>query len=411
MVTKNAIIVVGLGFGDEGKGLATDFLCLQNSEAIVVRYNGGHQAGHCVTTSDNKRHVFSHLGSGSFRNIPTFWSRFCTFEPYSLVEEINQLDYVPTIYVDYNCPVITHYDIFFNQALETSMGDKRIGSCGLGYRTTIERQTNLSEKLSFNDILTLENIDDKLKAIEEYYRTKTNLETKFIFDTFQHLEENKKYLVAVENIKKLISQKIIIPVNEKEIFHSEKWNTYIFEGAQGILLDQEFGTKPHITKSNTTSKNALEMISCYTDLRFKVRIYYITRAYQTRHGAGPFRTKSPNFVLKNNESETNLTNDFQGEFRSNFLDIDQLIYALRCDNIFSKGVEKNLIITCLDHFDSDEIIVYNNDKETKIDYREISKTLPFDFMKINYSFSSNAELLLKNNNNYRQQIVYGRRGL
>ena len=404
MVTKNAFIVVGLGFGDEGKGFATDFLCLQNPEAIVIRYNGGHQAGHCVTTSDGKKHVFSHIGSGSFRKIPTFWSRFCTFEPCSLVKEINQLDYIPTIYVDYMCPVTTHYDIFFNQALETSMGDERIGSCGLGYRTTIERQTNLSEKLLFNDILTLKNINDKLNTIEEYYRTKTNLETKFIFDTFQHVEENKKYLVALENIKKLISQKIIVPVNEKEIFHSEKWNTYIFEGAQGILLDQEFGTKPNITLSNTTSKNALEMITSCTDIGFKVSIFYVIRAYQTRHGAGPFREKNPNFVLINNESETNLKNDYQGEFKTNFLDIDQLIYALKCDNIFSKGIEKNLLITCLDHFDCEEIIVYKNDKETKIDYREISKELPFYFKKINYSFSSNAELLLKNNNNYRHFV-------
>lgn len=394
MVTKNAYIVVGLGFGDEGKGLATDFLCLQHPNSIVIRHNGGHQAGHCVTTKDGRKHVFSHLGAGSFRKIPTFWSRFCTFEPCSLVEEINKMDYTPTIYIDYKCLVTTHYDIFFNRALETSMGDKRIGSCGLGYRTTIERQTNLSDKLTFNDILTSKNINEKLNTIEEYYRTKTNLETKFIFDAFQHFEENNKYLIAVDNIKRMISQKIIIPVSENEIFHSEKWDTYIFEGAQGILLDQNFGTKPHITKSNTTSKNALEMISSYTDIDLKKSILYVTRAYQTRHGAGPFRAKNPNFVLKNNESETNLTNDFQGGFRTNFLDINQLEYALKCDNIFSKGIEKNLLITCLDHFNCDEIGVYKNDKETKIDYRKIAKELSFDFKNINYSFSSCAEPLL-----------------
>jgi len=394
MVTKNAFIIVGLGFGDEGKGLATDFLCLQHSNSIVIRHNGGHQAGHCVTNKDGKKHVFSHLGSGSLRKIPTFWSRFCTFEPCSLIEEIKHLEYIPTIYIDYRCPLTTPFDIFFNRALEITMDDNRIGSTGLGYRTTIERQTNLSDKLSFNDIIASEDIIKKLSIIEEYYRTKTNLETKFIFDTFPHFEETNKYLTAIENIKELISQKIIIPVHEKEIFYSKQWITYIFEGAQGILLDQNFGTKPYITLSNTTSKNALEIISAYKDIEFKKSIFYVTRAYQTRHGAGPFRAKNPSFILKNNESETNLTNEFQGEFRTNYLDIDQLKYALKCDNIFSQGIEKTLIITCLDHFDCNEIIVYDNNKETKIDYREISNNLLFDFKNIYYSFSSCAERLL-----------------
>lgn len=398
MVTKNAHIVVGLGFGDEGKGLATDYLCLQYPKSIVIRYNGGHQAGHCVTTSDGKKHVFSHLGSGTFRKIPTFWSRFCTFEPCSLVEEIKQLDYTSTIYIDYECPVTTHYDIFFNRAKEISLGDKRIGSCGLGYRTTIERQINLFHKLSFNDILTPSKLNDKLNTIEEYYRTKTNLETKFIFDSYQHFEDNNKYLTAVDDIRKMISQKIIIPINEKEIFHSDKWDTYIFEGAQGILLDQNFGTKPHITKSNTTSKNALEMISRYKNINFKKSIIYVTRAYQTRHGAGPFRAKNPNFVLKNNESETNLVNEFQGEFRTNFLDVNQVDYALKCDNIFSKGIEKNLLITCLDHFSSDEIIVYKNDKVTKMNYRKIPENLSTVFKNVYYSYSNCAEFLLSENN-------------
>lgn len=402
MVNKKALIVVGLGFGDEGKGLATDFLCLQHKNSIVIRHNGGHQAGHCVTTKEGQKHVFSHLGSGSFRNIPTFWSKYCTFEPCSLLEEIKQINrYNPIIYVDYQCPVTTPYDIFFNRALEVTLDDARIGSCGLGYRTTIERQTNLSVHLLFSDIVSSTNINEKLLLIEEYYRTKTNLETKFVFDTFSHIDEIKKYLVAIEKIRELISQGIIIPVSEKDILYSKEWSTYIFEGAQGILLDQEFGTKPHITKSNTTSRNAIEMISNYKDVVFKKSIFYVTRAYQTRHGAGPFRTKNSRFVLKNNEKETNVKNEFQGEFKTNFLDIDQLNYAIECDNTFSSGIEKNLIITCLDHVDCNKIIVYKNNNETCIDYREISNNLSYNFKNIYYSFSSCAEGLLTKNNNYR----------
>lgn len=399
MVTKNVLIIVGLGFGDEGKGLATDFLCLKHPNSIVIRYNGGHQAGHCVITKEGKRHVFSHLGSGSMRNIPTFWSKYCTLEPSLLVEEIQILENTPSIFIDYQCPLTTPFDIYFNRAQETSMGEKRIGSCGLGYRTTIERQNNLQVNLTFNDIIFSDDIIEKLYLIEEYYRSKTNLETNFIFDSFPHLDETKKYLTSIEFIKDLISKKNIIPVNEKEIFYSSQWNTLIFEGAQGILLDQRFGTKPHITLSNTTSENAIEMMSNYCDIDFKKSIYYVTRAYQTRHGLGPFRANNPRFTIINNEFESNFTNEFQGEFRTNFLDIDQLKYAFKCDNIFSKGIDKNLIITCLDHFKSNEIIVYNNDIETKIDYREIPKKLSIDFKDIYYSFNSCAELLLTHNKN------------
>lgn len=393
MVIKEAFIVVGLGYGDEGKGLATDFLSLQNPESIVVKYNGGHQSGHCVITKDGKRHVFSHFGSGSFRNIPTYRSKFCTFEPQSFLVELQTLGFNPTIYIDEESLLTSYYDIFFNQAIEISRGKDRLGSTGAGYRTTMERQEQLEVKLLFKDIFTSKIFDEKLDIIKEYYRTRTNLETSFVFDSFPHELEIEKYHHAVKEIRNLILEGIIIPIKEKEIFLSDKWNTFIFEGSQGILLDQNFGTKPHITLSNTTSKNAHEILNKYKGINFSKRIYYVTRAYQTRHGIGPFREKSPNFVLYNNENESNQTNEFQGEFKTNFLDIDQLNYALECDDIYSKGIEKNLLITCLDHFRTDVIKVFKNNKELELNYKELYKELSCNFNTVKYSFSGCAELL------------------
>lgn len=393
MVRKNAFIVVGLGYGDEGKGLATDFLCLHNPESIVVKYNGGHQSGHCVITKDGKKHVFSHFGSGSFRNIPTYRSKYCTFEPHSFLAELQTLGFTPTIYIDEESPLTSYYDIFFNQAIEISRGKERLGSTGAGYRTTIEREGQLDVKLLFRDIFTSKVLDEKLNRIKEYYRTRTNLETSFIFDSFSHEIEIEKYHHAIKKINNLILKGIIIPVEEKEIFLSNKWKSFIFEGAQGVLLDQNYGTKPYITLSNTTSKNAHDILNRYNEINFSRSIYYVTRAYQTRHGIGPFREKSPNFVLYNNENESNETNEFQGEFRSNFLDINLLNYALKCDNIYSKGIEKNLLITCLDHFTTDVIKVFKDNKEIELNYKEIYKELLCDFNTIKYSFSGCAELL------------------
>ncbi len=393
-VSKNAFIVVGLGFGDEGKGLMTDFLCLQHSNSIVIRYNGGHQAGHCVTTQAGRKHVFSQFGSGTFRDIPTYWSRFCTFEPYSFINEITELGLSPTIYIDNRCSITTHYDIFFNRAIERSRGKKRYGSCGVGYGATVERQKHPMVRLVFSDIMDQNKLEDKLATIKEYYREKTNLETAFVFDSFQHQELEDLFHSAIAQVKKLISKKNVVPVEEKDIFLSNNWETYIFEGAQGILLDQNFGKTPHVTKSNTTSKNALDMISLYSEISFKKKIFYVTRAYQTRHGAGPFKAKNPNFTLQNNQTETNKTNEFQGVFKSSYLDINQLNYALECDNNFSEFIEKNLLITCLDHFNSDKIIVYKNNKEMVIHYKEIFKELTSNFNGVMYSFSNCAEFLL-----------------
>lgn len=393
MVIKKAFIVVGLGYGDEGKGLATDFLCLHNPESIVVKYNGGHQSGHCVITKDGKKHVFSHFGSGSFRNIPTYRSKYCTFEPQSFLAELQTLGFKPTIYVDEQSLLTSYYDVFFNQAIEISRSKDRIGSTGAGYRTTMERQEQLKVKLLFKDIFTSRVLDEKLDRIKEYYRTRTNLETSFVFDSFPHELEIEKYHQAVEEIRNLIFDGIIIPIKEKEIFLSDKWKTFIFEGSQGILLDQNFGTKPHITLSNTTSKNAHDILNKYNEIKFSRSIYYVTRAYQTRHGIGPFRERSSNFILYNNENESNQTNEFQGEFRSNFLDIDQLNYALKCDEIYSKGIEKNLLITCLDHFHTDMIKVFKNNKEIELDYKNIHKKLSCNFNTVKYSFSGCAELI------------------
>ncbi len=83
--------VIGLGFGDEGKGMFTDILCSRLYQPIVVRFSGGQQAGHTVYKDRKVSHVFSNFGSGSFRKVPTFWSRFCTMDPVGILNELSIL--------------------------------------------------------------------------------------------------------------------------------------------------------------------------------------------------------------------------------------------------------------------------------------------------------------------------------
>lgn len=330
------MIVAGLGFGDEGKGLFTSYLCAKTKNPLVVRFNGGHQAGHTVVY-EGKRHVFSGFGAGTLQGVPTYWSYFCTFYPISFLNEWSLLDN-PLIYVNGLCPVTTPFDIDHNRKTEKV---KRHGSVGVGFGSTIQRQENYY-KLFVQDLFFEPVMIAKLKSIASYYNAE---------DVEEKIES---FIECVNKVKK------IIKLSDDSIM--EKYDP-IFEGAQGVLLDMDFGFFPNVTRSNTTSKNTLQLYP-------SKEIYYITRSYLTRHGNG-FMPNEKKLDLINNENETNRSHDYQGEFRTAELDISLLNYALKCDDNFSKGLSKNLVITCIDQYpiDIDDLL----DKiDTKFDKVYIS---------------------------------------
>lgn len=391
MVKKIAYIVIGLGYGDEGKGLTTDYLCLNNSKPLVIRFNGGQQAGHCVVTKDGKKHIFSNFGSGAFRKVPTYWSSYCTVAPVFLMEEFDILDIKCKIYIDKNCPITTHYDILYNRSKEITLGKNRNGSCGVGFGATIDREKQ-GVSLLFRDLFDTEkNLRTKLLEIKQFYRFKVNANTAFDFDNFDHFREDTNFYSSIKKIKNLTEKDLVVPVTQSQIFN-KNWSTYIFEGAQGILLDQNYGNKPHITKSNTTTKNALKILKAQ-QIDIPIEVFYVTRAYQTRHGNGPFREKHPEFQLINNQDETNVLNEFQGEFRSNFLDVDAIQYALKCDRTFSQSYPKNLMITCLDQIDGEELNFFEDGNLKSIHFSSIHKKFRTKFKNIKYSFSPCAEYI------------------
>ena len=339
-----AYIVLGLGYGDEGKGLVTDYLCSNNERPLVIRFNGGQQAGHTVVSASGQRHVFSNFGSGSLRGIPTYWSAYCSFSPFHFMDEHQRLGVFAKLFLDENCPVTTHYDILFNQALEASRGEDRYGSCGMGVGATMDRSKDVQLRLTAKEFTSPTAIKTKLISIRNYYRLKFKQETIYDFEQFTHKEQDELFLQEVTKVLEIAA----ITTGHK-LFSNNNWQTLIFEGAQGILLDQTFGNYPYITKSNTTSKNAITLLSQYYKADETVtEIFYVTRCYATRHGAGPFSTLTETPALINNTEETNIDNPHQGQFRTAYLDTNRLIYALSADDRFSKGLSKNLVITCLD---------------------------------------------------------------
>lgn len=344
-------IVLGLGFGDEGKGLTTSFLTSQTRNPLVVRFNGGHQAGHTVVYNGH-RHVFSSFGSGTLQGAETFWSRFCTVYPIAFMNEYKALPEEVRknirIKVDRLCPVTTPMDVETNHLMAVK---NRHGSVGAGFGATIDR----CEKhygLYVQDLMYDNVWKTKFKLIANYLISKDLLPDNFSKDTLDEMIE--RFSVAIMEMSQ------IIDVVGSEYLQEGSGRT-IFEGAQGIMLDQNFGFFPHVTRSNTTSQNALELDPWHKE------IYYVTRCYQTRHGNGPMNNEGV-LKLKNNQDETNVLNEHQGQFRVGNLDVELLKYALTCDSNFSTGLRKNLVITCTDQLDVDiEQIVKELNKVVKFE--------------------------------------------
>lgn len=331
--------VIGLGFGDEGKGVVTDYLCSQFSNPLVIRFTGGHQAGHTVVDGD-KRHIFSNFGSGTLKGHPTFWSKFCTVDPPAIINELNLLvsevgPFQPQLFVDGDCPITTPYDKFYNRQTESS---NQHGSCGVGFGATIEREEK-HYSLHFSDLFYPEIFKIKYQMIAEYYRELCPINSMHedIFDTDLFKDMNSNFLYACEQLPKLnfIEQRTL-----ESIFCSD----YVFEGSQGLLLDQNFGFFPHVTRSNTGSANAVSIVGT------NIAAYYlVTRAYQTRHGNGPMTNEKRSHTIMADTNETNVDRKWQGKFRRSLLDVDLLEYAINKDKNIAISKNKTLVITCLDH--------------------------------------------------------------
>lgn len=398
----NIHIIIGLGFGDEGKGRTTNYLCQHNDNSLVIRFNGGHQAGHTVWTKDGKNHVFSNFGAGTLQGVATYWAKHCTLFVNGLLKEWEHIKHIapdilgkkPILYIDEMCPVTTHYDVLSNRITEDNRQTNRHGSCGVGFGATMARHTLTPFKFYAQDLLFEDMCKQKLEIIRNYYASKTP-----DFQEFEHEEEDMRFLENVKKLKDLQKNHTIEFVKEPIFFKENVLNyqNLIFEGAQGVLLDMDFGFFPNVTRSNTTSKNAISLITQYLPQYLQyTEIYYITRCYQTRHGAGIMANEIENFPLQNNEHETNQTHNYQGHFRKGFLNIEWLKYAISCDENFSGNLQKNLVLTCLDQIENPNKIPYilGSNPNTEVlfyDYKNLKNILEKDFKKCFYGFGKADE--------------------
>ena len=306
-------MVIGANFGDEGKGLVTDYLC-ERGAGIVVRFNGGAQAGHTVVTPDGERHVFRHFGSGTFCGIPTFLSQFFVCNPILFFEERKELialGFHPEVYAHPDCLVTTFMDMLINQALENRRGSKRHGSCGIGFHETINRSSVPELKITMSDLWNGgKRLKSQLSEICGKYAK---------FRTGNSLDEPRAVSAFIECCADFAQ--CVQPLGIAQC------KDPVFEGAQGLLLDQNNKEYfPHVTHSNTGMKN-VEVLCSQAGIVEK-EIYYVSRTYMTRHGAGPLPGERSSMRF---DDETNKPTQFQGALRFAPLDTDLLRTRCRRD--------------------------------------------------------------------------------
>ena len=352
--------VTGLGYGDEGKGTTVDYLARQG-KSLVVRHNGGPQAGHNVVTPEGRHHEFSQFGSGHFAGADTYLSKHMLVMPGDMRMEARDLEQAhlgddnpySRMYVDEGCKIITPYHIALNRLQAYARGE----SCGRGVGEAMRQDIDRPD-------LTI-----RVQDIER--------DVQFPGTLFAKLESQRGYLLDrsyrvspsawgedTDEEKTLKGQGFGGPLSATLADSYHDWNEWInpvggpwlstalteyenviFEGAQGVLLDEWNGFHPYTTWSTTTDANALSLLweAHYDGPATRLGI---TRAYATRHGAGPFVTEDPSIHY---DEPHNHTGQYQGAFRTGSLDLVALRYALRVmEGLAGLGRIDGLVVTHLD---------------------------------------------------------------
>lgn len=282
-MSKN-VVVIGTQWGDEGKGKIVDLLT--EKAKAVVRFQGGHNAGHTLVI-DGEKTVLHLIPSGVLRDgVKCLIGNGVVLSPEALLKEMKQLEEngVPArdrIFLSESCPVILPFHIALDQAREIARGKKAIGTTGRGIGPCYEDKIS-RRGIRLGEMMDKEHFAARLKEVMEYHNFA--LENYFKQSAVSYDDVLAEALDQAEQLRDLIAD---IP----GMLHDMKENNenIMFEGAQGALLDIDHGTYPYVTSSTTTSGGAASGSGVGpADLDY---ICGIVKAYTTRVGAGPFPTE------------------------------------------------------------------------------------------------------------------------
>ncbi|KAB8145534.1 adenylosuccinate synthetase [Chloroflexia bacterium SDU3-3] len=348
----DVFLTVDLGFGDAGKGGIVDYLTRASGAHTVVRYNGGAQAAHRVVEG-GREHVFSQFGSGTLAGAATHLSRFMLVEPLAMESEAAHLrrlgvaEPFDLTTIDAQALVITPFHRATNRLRELARGPGRHGSCGIGVGEAaadalahaahavrmgdMHHPNALYAKLCFLRDLALA----KLRTFEDRILPSAQAEAEL---ELLHDPDWADWLLPA--YRDFAARAQVVPGEHVRGLLARP-GAVIFEGAQGVLLDEWRGFHPYTTWSTTTLANADALLAEAGHTGAVTRLG-LTRGYATRHGAGPFVSEDAGLTAALPDAR-NGHGTWQGGFRAGWLDMVMLRYAL--DVV---GPLDGLAVTCLD---------------------------------------------------------------
>jgi len=341
-----SIAIIGTQWGDEGKGKIVDYLTERYNISHVIRYSGGNNAGHTIIIGKNK--IICHLIPSGIVNPNTVCiiGNGVVLDPVILIDEIKDLEKLnisisnKNLKISENAHVIMPYHKKIDLCSEKSKGKDKIGTTGRGIGPTYADKINRIG-IRVSDLMNEELFKTKLKKNTEYYNNiLISIYNESPIDFSQAFNEYKRYIDVIKPLVENISYYLFNLIN------SDLDSVILFEGAQGTLLDIDYGTYPYVTSSNST------IGGIYTGagigaIKFN-QIIGITKAYTTRVGQGPFPTELTDEIcdyLRNIGKEFGATTGRPR--RCGWFDIPILRYSININNISSIALTKLDVLTGL----------------------------------------------------------------
>ncbi|MGD8589229.1 MAG: adenylosuccinate synthase [Chromatiales bacterium] len=278
------VVIIGTQWGDEGKGKVVDLLT--DKAAAVVRFQGGHNAGHTLVIDGNQT-VLHLIPSGILREeVRCLIGNGVVLSPEALLEEIDMLERngIPAsgrIGISESCPLILPYHIALDAAREKARGKKAIGTTGRGIGPAYEDKVS-RRGIRLGEIFDAEHIRERLREVMDYHNFA--LKNLFEFAEVDYQQVLDGVLAQADRIKPMVED-VTGTLHQLR----KAGQNVMFEGAQGALLDIDHGTYPYVTSSNTTSGGAATGTGMGP--RYLDYVLGIVKAYTTRVGAGPFPTE------------------------------------------------------------------------------------------------------------------------
>ncbi|MDA7418565.1 adenylosuccinate synthetase [Xenophilus arseniciresistens] len=347
------IALLGLGFGDCGKGVFTDYLCRRLGAHTVVRFNGGAQAGHNVVLPDGRHHTFSQWGAGSLAGkVATVLATPVVVHPHALVYEAAALQAVGMVqpfarlHIDAHCRVTTPLHQAAGRLREWARGSAAHGSCGVGVgETVLQGLRDPDAALRYGDLVSAPRVRAKLAALREALQRDADLHhvsTSAAQAEWRVLRDEslaERWLDAIAPVLHGCP-----PASKEAIAHRlTRPGTVVLEGAQGVLLDERHGFHPHTTWSSV-STDAVQAVLADLGITRQAHRLGVLRSYLTRHGAGPLPTHDE--ALNVLAEPHNADEGWQGRFRRGHPDAVLLAYAVR-----AVGTLDGLVASHLDVFE------------------------------------------------------------